>query len=28
MSENYPVFKGYLQQALQAIESKLGARAG
>jgi hypothetical protein len=28
MSENYPVFKGYLQQALQVIESKLGARAG
>ena len=25
MSENYPVFKGYLQQALQSIESKLGA---
>ena len=28
MSENYPVFKGYLQQALQVIESKLGARTG
>jgi pimeloyl-ACP methyl ester carboxylesterase len=28
MSENYPVFKGYLQQALQTIESKLGARTG
>jgi len=28
MSENYPVFKQYLQQALQKIESKLGARAG
>lgn len=28
MSENYPVFKEYLQQALQKIDSKLGARAG
>ncbi len=28
MSENYPVFKGYLQQALQLIQSRVGARAG
>ena len=28
MSENYPVFKEYLQQALQTIESKVGTRAG
>jgi hypothetical protein len=25
MSENYPVFKQYLQQALQKIEQRLGA---
>lgn len=28
MSENYPVFKGYLQQALQKIEDRVGARTG
>jgi hypothetical protein len=28
MSENYPVFKGCLQQALQMIKSKLSARIG
>ena len=28
MSENYPVFKEYLQQALQAIESRVGIREG
>jgi len=27
MSENYPVFKGYLQQALQKIESRVAAHA-
>jgi hypothetical protein len=24
MSENYPVFKGYLEQALQRIEERIG----
>jgi len=28
MSENYPVFKGCFQQALQTIKSKLSARIG
>jgi pimeloyl-ACP methyl ester carboxylesterase len=28
MSENYPVFKTYLQQALQRIENRLGLAAG
>jgi pimeloyl-ACP methyl ester carboxylesterase len=28
MSENYPVFKQYLEQALERIESRLGATAG
>jgi pimeloyl-ACP methyl ester carboxylesterase len=28
MSENYPVFKEYLQQALQTIERRVGARIG
>jgi hypothetical protein len=30
MSENYPVFKGYLQQALQRIEqrAKVGQASG
>ena len=28
MSENYPVFKEYLQQALQKIDERAGARAG
>jgi hypothetical protein len=28
MSENYPVFKEYLHQALQEIESRVGTRAG
>jgi hypothetical protein len=28
MSENYPVFKQYLEQALEIIESKVGAPAG
>jgi pimeloyl-ACP methyl ester carboxylesterase len=27
MSENYPVFKGYLQQALQKLEDRIGGRA-
>jgi hypothetical protein len=27
MSENYPVFKGYLRQAVEKIESRLAARA-
>jgi hypothetical protein len=26
MSENYPVFKQYLEQALQKIEARLGTR--
>jgi pimeloyl-ACP methyl ester carboxylesterase len=26
MSENYPVFKQYLEQALQKIETRLGTR--
>jgi pimeloyl-ACP methyl ester carboxylesterase len=28
MSENYPLFKEYLQQALQRIESRVGIRTG
>jgi hypothetical protein len=28
MSENYPVFKEYLQQALQKIDERAAARAG
>ena len=28
MSENYPVFKGYLEQALESIESKVGVSTG
>jgi pimeloyl-ACP methyl ester carboxylesterase len=28
MSENYPVFKEYLQQALQKIEDRVGTHAG
>jgi pimeloyl-ACP methyl ester carboxylesterase len=28
MSENYPLFKGYLQQALETLSSKAGARTG
>jgi pimeloyl-ACP methyl ester carboxylesterase len=28
MSENYPVFKKYLQQALQKIDERAAARAG
>jgi pimeloyl-ACP methyl ester carboxylesterase len=28
MSENHELFREYLQQALQRIESKVGARAG
>jgi pimeloyl-ACP methyl ester carboxylesterase len=28
MSENYPVFKTYLKQALQKIENRLGMHVG
>jgi hypothetical protein len=28
MSENYPLFKGYLQRALETLNSKAGARTG
>ena len=27
MSENYPVFRGYLIEALEALQSKAAARA-